>query len=237
MARAHWNNAESAEALAERLSDDVAAMLAQAIDEKGDASLVVSGGSTPLPFFKALSVRQLNWSKVKITLADERWVPFESEDSNERFVKENLLVNEASGARFQSLYVDGLGAKAALPKLETSIATIARPFTVVILGMGGDGHTASLFPDTPGLEDAMDLTSARSVAVLEPASVEQTRITLTRRALLDSSHLVVHITGAAKRNLLNDVLESVAEQADGNYLPIGRFFEDESRETEVYWSP
>jgi len=232
-----WITSPDSESLANALSDDVANLLRSAIDEKGDASLVVSGGSTPLPFFKALSQQALNWSKVKVTLADERWVPFDSPDSNERFVKENLLINQAKDARFQSLYVSGSSAAAALPQLETSIATVPRPFTVVILGMGGDGHTASLFPETVGLEDAMDLSTQRNLAVLKPASVNQTRISLTRRALLDSRNLIVHITGESKRDLLKRVLEDVNAQPGGDYLPIGRFFEDESQMTKVYWSP
>ncbi|MBX2839804.1 MAG: 6-phosphogluconolactonase [Gammaproteobacteria bacterium] len=232
-----WVTESDSLALADKLADDVAAHLQHSIEINDAASLVVSGGSTPLPFFKALSHQALRWGKVKVTLADERWVPYASDDSNERFVRENLLVDQASDARFQSLYVDGAEPEEALPKLEAGLSTVARPFSVVILGMGGDGHTASLFPEAAELDDAMALDGTASLAVMRPSSVSQTRITLTRPALLDTEHLIVHITGDKKRSLLEDVLVAVANDCGGDYLPIGRFFEDNNRPVTVYWSP
>lgn len=227
-----WVEEKNATALAEVLASDVAARLDEEIKNTGAASLVVSGGSTPLPFFKALSDKDISWAKVKITLADERWVPYSSDDSNERFVKENLMVGKAADARFQSLYLDGLDAEAALSKLQTTFNTVLRPYTVVILGMGGDGHTASLFPDTDGLANAMDLTNGDALAVMRPASVSQVRISMTRSALFDTENLIVHITGEQKKQLLSEQLAQTEPT-----LPIGQFFKDEPVAVTVYWSP
>jgi len=206
--------------------------LKDAIATHGRASLVVSGGSTPLPFFKALSQAELDWSSVDVTLADERWVPEDHKDSNAKFVREQFLTGAASAARFFSLYRNG-EPQMAIGQIQEALSEMIQPFSVVILGMGGDGHTASLFPNTDGLEAALDLDTHPMLAVLKPATVDQTRITLTRAALLRSRHRYLHITGENKREVLSGALE----HDDANPLPIASFFEKHLPPISVYWAP
>ncbi len=229
---AQWTEASDPDTLAKQLSAAVCANLAQTIEHHGRASLVVSGGSTPLPFFKHLSKADLNWSVIDVTLADERWVPEGHEDSNASFVKTHFLVGAASSATFHSLYRD-MEAVDAIDDIERSLATMIQPFSVVVLGMGGDGHTASLFPDTEGLDDALNIDSPAMLAVLQPKTVPQQRITLTRAALLRSRYRYLHITGEQKR----EVLEAALNPGDANPLPIGSFFEKHLPPISVYWSP
>ncbi len=223
--------AANASELAQLLTDEVAQALRLAIDAQGKASLVVSGGSTPMPFFKLLSQQQLDWQKVVVTLADERWVPYEHDDSNERLVHEHLLQNYAASAQFCSLY----DATATTPEagsllVAERLAThLPMPITVLILGMGTDGHTASLFPDTDGLDQAMALDNPSTVQIMHPDASPHARITLTRRALLESTHRFLHVTGSAKKALLDDI-----DSESGKKLPIAGFLDKPP--ITVYWS-
>lgn len=226
-----WHEAKDAEQLAIDLAAAVEQNLNESIEANGRASLVVSGGSTPLPFFKQLSQASLDWSAIDVTLADERWVPEEHDDSNARFVKEHFLNGAASEARFFSLYRE-VKPNLAIGEVERALDEMFQPFSVVILGMGEDGHTASLFPETEGLEAALDLDTLPMLAVLKPASVPQARITLTRAALLRSRYRYLHITGAQKREVLANALEPDADRP----LPIASFFEKHLPPISVYWS-
>lgn len=227
-----WNEADDAQALAEKLSVAVAANLSDAIEKHGRASLVISGGSTPLPFLKSLAQASLDWSSIDVTLADERWVPEGDKDSNASFVKEHFLVGAAAAANFIALYRDG-DPQASIPEVESALSKMIQPYSVVVLGMGGDGHTASLFPNTDGLEAALDLNSKETLAILKPATVPQTRISLTRAALLKSDNRYLHITGEQKRT----VLEGALNPDGAEPLPIASFFEKNLPPTAVYWAP
>jgi 6-phosphogluconolactonase len=241
-----WNEASDKEALAVVLADAIAKQLQVAIDSgsqsgsKAGASLVVSGGSTPAPVFARLCESDIDWSQVKVTLADERWVPPGHADSNESLVRDTLLVKKASAAEFVSLYRDGISPEQALTEVAHDLNKMASPFTVVILGMGNDGHTASLFPDAPGaqLSGAMDLNSSESVAIMHPASVPQTRITLTRRALLNARHRILHITGEQKSQVLYD---AIGDSPNNGYrdgmAPISGLLLESPESVSVFWSP
>jgi len=171
LSASQWHEATDSEQLAIDLAAAVENNLAETIKAHGRASLVLSGGSTPLPFFKQLSQASLDWAVIDVTLADERWVPEDHDDSNARFVKEHFLTGAASAARFFSLYRDA-EPDMAIGDVHRAIEEMIQPFSVVILGMGADGHTASLFPDTDGLEAALDLNARPMLAVLRPESLE-----------------------------------------------------------------
>ena len=141
---------ENTSALDIALADEVAMYLKQSIDQQGSASLVVSGGRTPLGFFHTLSQQSLDWSKVVVTLADERWVEADHKDSNEKLVRENLLINNANQAQFLALKNTAETAGEGCAELEKALASL-NEFSVVILGMGDDGHTASLFALRPSI--------------------------------------------------------------------------------------
>lgn len=223
--------ADDAASLAARLADDVAGGLGEALAARGAASLVVSGGSTPRPFLERLARASLDWSRVAVTLADERWVDAGHADSNAALVRATLLVGPAAAARFVALHEDAATPEEGLDAVARRIDAMPRPFDVVVLGMGGDGHTASLFPDAPELEHAMTDTTS-PVAAMHPPSVPQARITLTRAALLDSRARFLHVTGADKRDVLERALADEPRLA-----PIARVLDGAPDGVTIYWAP
>ena len=218
------------DALGRRLAADIVRWLREAIEARGEASLVVSGGSTPAPLFAALSRADLDWSKVRVTLADERWVSPDHDDSNEALVRRSLLVERAAAADFVSLYREMHSPEEALETVHAALAEMPRPFDVVVLGMGTDAHTASLFPDAPELEAAMSERDSLVLAT-HPPSVPQARITLTAAALLDSHRCVLHVTGADKREVLEQALGAPPPRP-----PVARVLSARADGVAVYWS-
>ena len=212
-----------AHAVAQRLSDRLA--------DGGRASLVVSGGSTPLPFFRALSSADLDWRRVDVLLADERWVDEDDPASNTRLVKDTLLQNNASAACYLSLKQPGATPADGLTAARSELASLAWPLDVVILGMGNDGHTASLFPDAPELARAMDMGGQDVVAAMTPPSQAQKRITLTLPALLNARYTALHLKGNDKIATLERALSEPLEVAA---MPIRCFLKPG---LQVFWSP
>ncbi|GAA6143664.1 6-phosphogluconolactonase [Hydrogenophaga sp. 5NK40-0174] len=181
---------------------------------RGHAFLAVSGGKSPIPVFEALSQQTLNWPKVTITLVDERVVPHDHADSNTALVRQHLLKGEAAKARFVP-YFDTTPAEITSRSLAAlTIATNERlaslpwPLDLALLGMGEDAHTASLFPDAPGLEEA--LTSTLPVACVEPTSAPHPRLSLTLASIIAARELVLSISGERKRQ----VYEAASVHAD-----------------------
>ncbi len=226
----HFTSAESA---TEALAEAILARLSAAIAERGEASLIVSGGKSPVPLFARLRVADLDWSKVWITLADERWVAPSSPDSNERLLREHLLIEGAAAARFVplksafDLVADGLAASAA------ALAAIPRPFDVVVLGMGEDGHTASLFPGAEGLAAALALDNPAPLAAITPLTAAHPRITLTLAALLDSRCVMLPLSGAAK----NTVYLQLRAMPDALRWPVSAVLTQQKTPVEVWLSP
>ncbi len=239
---ANWITAADADALAELLCEAICLQLRASLASQDKATLVVSGGSTPLPVFLRLSQQSLDWARIVVTLADERWVPVSDADSNERMVREKLLSGAARQATFISLYRAGETPEAAIAAIDRSIGQLPGPISAVILGMGADGHTASLFPQTPGLEAAMDLDTPDCAVIQRPTAVPQTRITLTRKVLLSAQRCFLHITGEPKRTVLEAALQVQSgpgriAQPRAKSLPIAGFFEQHNGAMSVYWSP
>lgn len=216
-----------AEALAERVADD----LRRAVEHRGTASLVVSGGSTPRPFFEALSRRSLPWSAVRVTLADERWVPADHPDSNERLVREHLLQGAASDATLVGLVTPPETPEEGREACETRLEAIERPYDVVVLGLGEDGHTASLFPEADQLAAGLDLETTRTCLAVRPSAAPHARMSLTLPTLLDCRRLVLHITGERKWQ----VYQQAQEPGPAEDLPIRAVLR--SGQLEVWWAP
>lgn len=220
---------ESAQACAEQLAADVVKRLQQACDARGGASLVVSGGSTPVPFFHAL--RNL-WNRdgLIVTLADERFVASDHADSNERLVREHLL---NSHMQFVSLYRD-VPWEQAESGAEKAMQKISSPFDVVILGMGDDGHTASLFPQHVKLAEGLDIGATNAcMAIDESPKPPARRITLTAARLLQTQALYLHITGETKAQVLQQALDS----GDVTSYPVLAFVAQKQVPVEIFWAP
>lgn len=203
----------NSEALAQGLADWTAGRLRDAIAARGVALLIVSGGKSPARFFDLLSNLDLEWSRVTITLADERRVADDSPRSNARLVRERLLRNRAEGASFTPLADVRLPPDQELAAASARIASLPMPADVVILGMGDDGHTASWFPDAAGLAEAMDPGARKLVAPIVAPDAPEPRLTLTGRVLLRANAIALEIQGAGKLATFSRALEAGPEHA------------------------
>ena len=139
------------EGCAEALADALGDSLCRGIAERGWASLALSGGRTPRHILPVLAQREVPWQHVHVTLTDERWVAPDHPDSNEKLVRDTLLVGDASAARFVAMKSAGASPGQAVSGCAERLAGVPRPFDAVLLGMGEDGHIASLFPESPAL--------------------------------------------------------------------------------------
>lgn len=221
----------SADAVARELARDVADRLKQRLESVPGATLVVSGGSTPVPFFHALRREHLDWPRVNVVLADERLVPENDPASNTLLVKAHLLQGAAAGARFIPLRVAGDDVVQARPAIESALAELNLPVDVLVLGMGHDGHTASLFPDAPELEQAMNTHTERRAVIMTPPSQSHQRITLTLPVLLGARFTALHLKGQDKLATLSQAL---GERDNWNAMPVRAFLKPGLK---VYWSP
>lgn len=186
------------------LARRIAAQLRDSTEGRGAALLAVSGGRSPVPLFEVLAQEPLDWGRVTVTLVDERWVPADHADSNERLVREHLLTGAAAAARFVGLKNDAPSAREGQSQCEAAIAALPLPFDAIVLGMGEDAHTASLFPEAPELRHA--LTTAERTAAVTPPAAPHERMTLTLSGLLDSRLLILPLAGAKKLEVYRQAL-------------------------------
>jgi len=220
------------QALCQKLSQRICAALQEAIAARGRAALVVSGGKTPIPLFAALSEISIEWDRVFITLADERWVEVSDRNSNETLVREHLLCNQARDVHFHGLKNTHTSAVDGEEECEETLAHLPRPFDIVILGMGPDGHTASLFPGAARLSEALDMGSGRLCMAMTSVSAPHDRMTLTLPVLLDSHQIYIHLSGREKR----DVYERALGGDSVEKMPIRGVLGQHTVPVDVYWA-
>ena len=220
----------SKDALNTEFAAKITGILQNAIAQKGNASIIVSGGNTPKPLFAQLSNADIDWEKVTISLADDRWVDVADDASNDKLVREHLLVNKASKATFISLKHDFVDAVDAVSACEVAINDVQMPFDVLILGMGEDGHTASLFPCSEQLQAGLDLNSGKKYIAVQPTTAPHQRMSLTLPALLASSHIFLHSTGESKKAVIAKALESTESE-----MPIKAVLERAN--VQLMWAP
>ena len=233
MHHVHDHQFVDAAALTTALADEIARGLRAAIAVRGQASLVVSGGRTPVALFNRLSNQDLDWRHVTITLADERWVYPDATASNERLVRLELLRNKAADARFVGLQSAADSVDSGATNAWRTLAQISRPFDWVLLGMGDDGHTASLFPASLSIAAALDLSLPPACIAMQAPDPPYQRLSLNLSALLDARRIAVHIQGATKWTVYQTARASGATAA----LPIGAVLRQARVPVDVYWSP
>lgn len=216
--------------LSAQLADRIAANLADAIVQRGAATLAVSGGSTPRPLFEALSQQPVDWAHVTVTQVDERWVEEDHPDSNALLIKRYLLQNAASTAHFLSMKVPVDSPFDAEAAASDKLAPFARGIDVVVLGMGEDGHTASFFPGAASLSRAMDPAGKELCVAVRPPTAAYDRMTLTLAALLRARHVYLHVSGPAKL----EVLARASKAGSAAALPIRAFLHRDTPGLEIY---
>ncbi|MDG2530591.1 6-phosphogluconolactonase [Caulobacter endophyticus] len=217
------------EALYDAAASTIAGALTTAVATHGKAGFAATGGTTPAPVYDRLATLTVPWDKVTVTLSDDRFVPPDHPGSNEGLVRRHLLVAEAAKAGFAPLYFDGVDQQASADKAQEGVAQ-ALPFGVVLLGVGADGHFASLFPGNPALAVGLDPETDRLVVAApkgEPAP-DLPRISLTFQALIQSSLIVLLVTGQAKRELLEGPVDPD--------LPIARILKQDRAPVRILWA-
>lgn len=223
---------DTREALDAALTNDLAAALVDAIRERGEATLALSGGSTPHGVLAMLGARELSWAKVRVTLVDDRWVPTDHTDSNERMVREKLLHGPASAASFVSLHTDADHPRDALATIEERLGGFPT-FDCLMLGMGPDGHFASLFPGADNLAAGLSLDGNMSCIAVDPPVASHARISMTLARIADTRRLILHLTGDDKRA----VFEQAMKERDGETLPIAAVIDLPAPALNVFWAP
>ena len=219
----------AAAALAERVSE----VIRYAVHARHRASLLVPGGRTPVAVFERLRRLELAWEQVYISLTDERRVAEDDPQSNARLVREHLLRDAAARAHFHPLHREGVGERADEAACSAALGLLPRPFDAVILGMGSDGHTASLFAHDPALARGLDAdTDTRCVATQAP-DAPRARLSLTLNTLLQSRWIALHVTGAAKWA----TLQAAVASADAHAYPVQALLDQRQVPVHVYYAP
>ncbi|MGA3159447.1 MAG: 6-phosphogluconolactonase [Steroidobacteraceae bacterium] len=224
---------DTAEAQANALAAAVTEVLTDALHLRAQASLVVSGGKTPARMFAQLATAPLDWSRVHVTLADERWVEPTSDSSNEHLVRTTLLAGAADKAVFVGLKSSAPDARAGLTEAWRRCAAMPQPFDQVLLGIGDDGHFASLFPGATGLADALDEHAEPACVAITPLDAPFPRISLNFAALLQARCIRIQICGAGKW----EVYQRALEPGPFSEMPIRAVLRQRKVPVDVYWSP
>lgn len=198
--------------MAKRVADLVQAVTAGAICKKGEASLALSGGSTPSLLYQRMANVNLDlWSKTDVTLVDERWTPPGTHASNETFVRHALNIDETPPRRFLGLWSDSTSPEEGAIAASRQLSTLKKPVDIVILGMGADGHTASWFPHARGLQNALSMDDEKIVHVRanpsEAAGKCVDRLTLTLGAIASARLICLMIYGDDKRATFEEALK------------------------------
>ncbi|KVP03127.1 6-phosphogluconolactonase [Burkholderia ubonensis] len=216
---------DTQEAQGDALAQAVGNALRAALARPARATLAVSGGTSPRPFLQTLSHAALDWASVDVTLVDDRWVPEDDAASNARLVRDTLLQHAAAPATFLPLVDTGAALDAHVAALNANPAH--RLPDVAVLGMGEDGHTASIFADAPEWDHA--ITTAERFVAVHPGAAPHARVSFSLDALKRIDRLFLLIAGNRKR----EVLEAAASSPQKN--AISQLANDKGTQLDVYW--
>lgn len=212
--------------------------LARRLQQDGQASFIVPGGTTPAPVFELLSKTELDWKNITIAPSDERWLEKDHDNSNEKLIRQTLLINQASSAHFISMKSDYDTAKKAQQQCSTRYQQMPKPYEIIMLGMGPDGHFASLFPQSKGVQQALDVEDEKSCIAIDAtgcavAGKFTERMSMTLSAILNSRHIILLFTGKEKLA----IFEKAKSNNDSNKLPICALIHQNTVPVDVFWAP
>src|SRR4029453_12091799 len=233
MIEAEWWEYDSPEEMAGAVAGDIGFIIESALDARGSSLIALPGGNTAKPIFKALAAKKLPWKQVTINPTDELLVPMDDERSNVRGVAQTFI---PAGARVIPIVADIPGYRLAGNSADARLQDLPWPPDLVWLGVGKDGHTASIFTG-PDLQDALDAPKARrAVGVMPdpmPADAPVARVTLTRASILSSRTILITVTGQKKR----EPLEGAIPDGQSSKLPIGRVLAEAEQPIDIHWAP
>ncbi|HTE42679.1 MAG TPA: 6-phosphogluconolactonase [Steroidobacteraceae bacterium] len=229
----HEHRFPDPQTLAHALSGEIKVDLAEALAARDSASLVVSGGKSPGPLFDQLCSESIDWSRVWITLSDERWVDSGSDESNENMVRSKLLRSSAAASRFVPLKNPAPTPEAGTEWAWRALTRVPRPYDIVLLGMGTDGHFASLFPGSLGLPRALDPAAPAGCVAMHALASPHARISLNGSALLDARRVVLLITGEEKWA----VYQRAKLAGSATELPVRAILHQQTTPIDIYWAP
>jgi 6-phosphogluconolactonase len=216
---------EASEAAAKRMAE----LLSNRLDNQAEASIIVSGGTTPGQCLAALAKTPLDWQRVQVALSDERWVPADHEDSNEKLVRESLLVNEAATAQLLPVYAAGVSPEQRCEALQNPLPAL--PFSCSLIGMGTDGHFASLFPDAEQLALGLDVECGRLYIPVTTKASPHPRISMTLAGISRSDEIALLFFGEEKLDVYKKALEST------NGFPVSRLLRQKRAPVRLFWAP
>lgn len=222
---------EDREQAASSLANRLHVLLADAIAQRGSARIVVSGGTSPARLFELMSTLPLDWSKVSVVPSDERLVPMTSNERNEAMVRSTLLTANAADASLVSLVSDPDAPADCEQFANQNLEQLSGAFDAVVLGMGEDGHTASLFPDSASIKEA--LASNHYCVIQNVPSQQRTRISLTPKALLNSANVFLLVFGESKLK----VLQTAEQDGPVEQYPVRVVLHQELVPVATYWAP
>jgi 6-phosphogluconolactonase len=233
MIEAEWWDYDSADEMAEAVAGDVGFIIESALDARGSSLIALPGGETPKAIYNALAAKKLPWKQVTIIPTDERLVPMDDERSNIRAIAQAFL---PAGARVIPITADIPDYRLAGNSADARLQDLPWPPDLVWLGVGDDGHTASLFTG-PDLQDALEAPKARRAVGVMPEPMPEDapvpRVTLTRSAILSARTVLIALTGEGKK----DMLEQAIEDGQSSKLPIGRVLAEADQPIDIHWAP
>ena len=226
---------DTGESLAESLAGTLEAAIRAGIETRGRAVLALAGGGTPLPAYRRLAKAALDWSRVYLLATDERWVDHDHPASNDLAMREAFMVS--SGVHVMPLVPHPAGARPSDAPARATLASLAEPFDAVLLGMGADGHFASLFPGSTALRAGLDPEGDDDALVVHPDPLPPeapfARVSLSAARLLRTRRLLLAVTGDAKR----DTLDEARLKLQPERLPISALLHADAAMVEIHWSP
>jgi 6-phosphogluconolactonase len=213
------------------IAEHVALLLRAGIRRRGRAAMIASGGESPRVLYALLREEDVAWDRVAVVPSDERCVAPNDPASNAGMLRATLLTSGAAAAALVELFDTDLPGAEGLARTAGALASLPRPFNVVVLGLGEDGHTASLFPDSPDIDRA--LAGEDVLVVQHVPRLPQARVSLTPRVLLDADEIILLFFGDGKR----EVYERALEDGPAAELPVRAVLQQASVPVTAYWAP